>query len=109
MKFEIVVFSPRDRRVVPMPDLTNVDCLTAAVSCAADSCDDGRHVSASLYSSETGVWSATVTLGSDCECYVQYVKDELGDNLDLFPYVKPMRAAVIGDETYCTLEPPCQV
>nr|CAB3451842.1 unnamed protein product [Digitaria exilis] len=106
-----------DRRVVPMPDFGWLG-YTAAVSCAADSCDhldchggpfrvvvvatDGRtlRVSASMYSSETGVWSTKVTLGSDCECYSQHVNDAIRGGT----FVTPSRAAVIGDETYCTLE-----
>nr|CAB3504065.1 unnamed protein product [Digitaria exilis] len=84
--------------VVPMTDIDWLIC-TVAVSCAAaDGCDhldcqggpfrvvfvatDGHtlHVRASMYSSETGVWSAPATLGTDCECYAQHVKDDIRDN-----------------------------
>ncbi|CAN6170794.1 unnamed protein product [Urochloa humidicola] len=109
-----------DRRRVPMPD---IDWLiqTAAVFCAADGCDHldchggpfrvvlmatddhSRDVKASLCSSETGVWSAPVSLGSDCECYVKHVEDAIQEHGYHLPYVYPMRAAIIGDEIYFTL------
>ncbi|CAL5077012.1 unnamed protein product [Urochloa decumbens] len=109
-----------DRRVVPMPDIDWV-IQTAAVFCAADGCDhldchggpfrvafmatddDGVHVKASVYSSETGVWSTPVSLGSDCECYAKHVEDVIREHGYHLPYVHPRRVAVIGDEIYFTL------
>ncbi|CAL5091605.1 unnamed protein product [Urochloa decumbens] len=122
MKLVYLVWDPvtGDRRVVPVP---HIDSLieTAAVFCAADGCDhldchggpfrvafmatddDEEIVKASVYSSETGVWSAPVSLGSDCECYVKHMEDAIRDDVFRIPYVQPRRAAVIGDEIYFTL------
>ncbi|RCV39721.1 hypothetical protein SETIT_8G246100v2 [Setaria italica] len=109
-----------DRHLAPKPD---IDWLihTATVFCAAVGCDhldchggpfrvlfmatdnDGLLVKVSLYSSETGVWSAPVSLGDSCECYVQHMEDAIQEDRYHLPYVQPRRAAVIGDEIYFTL------
>ncbi|RCV09389.1 hypothetical protein SETIT_2G023800v2 [Setaria italica] len=109
-----------DRHLAPKPD---IDWLihTAAVFCTAVGCDhldchggpfrvlfmatDDHDllVKVSLYSSETGVWSAPASLGDSCECYVQHMEDAIQEDRYHLPYVQPRRAAVIGDEIYFTL------
>ncbi|TVU40868.1 hypothetical protein EJB05_14349, partial [Eragrostis curvula] len=97
---------------------------SAVVFCAVSGCDhldchggpfrvvfvatDDRDelVKASVYSSETGAWSTPVSLGDDCEVYVQHKKDPDNSMFGLFytPYVQPRRGAVIGDGVYFTLQ-----
>nr|XP_034579470.1 uncharacterized protein LOC117843028 [Setaria viridis] len=95
---------------------------TAAVICAADGCDhldchggpfrvvfvathDYKNaVMASVYSSETGVWSTLVTLDDGCEVYAQHMRDALADIPYIYtPYVQPRRCTLIGDEVYFTI------
>ncbi|CAN6170790.1 unnamed protein product [Urochloa humidicola] len=61
-------------------------------------------VTARVYSSETGVWSAPASLDDGCQVYARHVRDAPGDITDPYtPYIKPMRCALIGDEIYCTI------
>ncbi|TVU40856.1 hypothetical protein EJB05_14336, partial [Eragrostis curvula] len=112
-----------DRHSLPIPDIHPlVD--TAAVLCATDDCDHlDCHggpfrvvhiatdqyediVKASVYSSETGAWSTPVSLGNDCESYVEHKQDaENNSILGRFytPYVQPRRVALVEDKIYCTL------
>ncbi|TVU40872.1 hypothetical protein EJB05_14353, partial [Eragrostis curvula] len=114
-----------DRQVVPNAE---IDWLiyTAAVFCAVSGCDHidchggpflvvflatddhDELVKASVYSSETGAWSMPVSLGNDCETYVQHrrtIIDALRKHggWHYTPYVQPKRGAVVGDGVYFTL------
>ncbi|OEL17587.1 hypothetical protein BAE44_0021394 [Dichanthelium oligosanthes] len=119
---DLLVWDPvtGDRHDVPEPDMDWL-IYTAAVFCAADGCDhldchggpfrvvfvatDDREeiVKASAYSSETGAWTAPVSLDDSCECYVQHKRDALAARPWYTPYVQPRRGAAIGDEIYFTL------
>jgi hypothetical protein len=67
--------------------------------------DNDEQVKASVYSSETRVWSAPATLGHDCEVYAKHHQNAIAErSWDLsLPYVMPRRGAVIGDEIYFTI------
>ncbi|CAN6196784.1 unnamed protein product [Urochloa humidicola] len=83
-----------DRHAVPEPDIDWM-ARTAAVFCAVDGPfrvafvgnDDGDIIWATVYSSETGIWSTPVFLDTD----------------DDFFYVQPSRATLVGDEIYFTI------
>ncbi|KAK3126281.1 hypothetical protein QOZ80_7AG0554280 [Eleusine coracana subsp. coracana] len=116
--WHLVVWDPvtGDQKRVPETDINWVMYTAAAVVCAVNGCDhldchggafqvvfvateakSGR-VKACVYSSETGAWSRPVTLGNDCEIYVQHTKDAFQ-----YYYVQPRRVAVIGDEIFITI------
>ncbi|KAF8731292.1 hypothetical protein HU200_016346 [Digitaria exilis] len=123
---EYLVWDPvtGERHAFPGPD---IDWLiyTAAVFCAADGCghldchggpfrvvfmatDDRLEiVKASAYSSETGVWTAPVSLGDGCKTYAKHEQEALEEGPYRFrrytPYVQPRRGAVTGDGIYFTL------
>jgi hypothetical protein len=114
-----------DRHSLP-PEPEQMDWLiySAAVLCAADGCDHldchggpfrvvfaATHetsdaILASVYSSETGAWSAPVCLEDTCESYARHMRE--GRAKAPFapyytPYLLPRRATVVGDALYFTL------
>ncbi|TVU40873.1 hypothetical protein EJB05_14354, partial [Eragrostis curvula] len=114
-----------DQQVVEKPGIYWL-IYSAAVLCAVSGCDhldchggpflvvfvatdaDDRDepIKASVYSSETGAWSMPISLGNDCEAYVQHRQDVL--NIRSYgrhytPYVQPRRGAVVEDDVYFTL------
>ncbi|KAK3124359.1 hypothetical protein QOZ80_7BG0585520 [Eleusine coracana subsp. coracana] len=112
-----------DRHILPPPDI-NWLVFSAAVLCATDGCDHlDCHgvpfrvvfvatdeyedvVKASMFSSETGVWSAPVSLGNECQCYVEHKKHAVANSRRgrfYTPYVQPRRAALVEDEICCTI------
>ncbi|KAM3293654.1 hypothetical protein ACQJBY_036916 [Aegilops geniculata] len=110
-----------DRHGVPAPD---IDWLieSAVVLCAADGCDHldcqgggpfrvvfaATHehedtIFASVYSSETGVWSVPVCLDKISEAYVQHMAEGLAYRPYYTPYLQPRRGALVGDALYFTV------
>jgi hypothetical protein len=105
---------------VPSPD---IDWLieSAVVLCAADGCDHlhchggpfrvvfaATHyykdtIFASVYSSETGVWSVPVCLDKSCEVYAQHMREGLADRPYYTPYLQPRRGTLLGDAVYFTV------
>ncbi|XP_072147851.1 F-box protein At5g03970 [Setaria viridis] len=121
--WHLVVWDPvtGEQQRLPQPGIPWL-IYTAAVICAADGCDhldchggpfrvvfvathDYKNaVMASVYSSETGVWSTLVTLDDGCEVYAQHMRDALADIPYIYtPYVQPRRCTLIGDEVYFTI------
>ncbi|XP_044984166.1 uncharacterized protein LOC123451222 [Hordeum vulgare subsp. vulgare] len=109
-----------ERHSVPSPD---IDWLieSAVVLCAADGCDHldchggpfrvvfaATHdykdtIFASVYSSETGVWSEPVCLDKSCEVYAQHMREGLADRAYYIPYLQPRRGTLVGDAVYFTV------
>ncbi|XP_037424370.1 uncharacterized protein LOC119289033 [Triticum dicoccoides] len=109
-----------ERHGVPSPD---IDWLieSAVVLCAADGCDHldchggpfrvvfaATHdykdtIFASVYSSETGVWSVPVCLDKSCEVFAQHMREGLADRPYYTPYLQPRRGTLVGDAVYFTV------
>ncbi|XP_020158858.1 uncharacterized protein [Aegilops tauschii subsp. strangulata] len=109
-----------ERHGVPAPD---IDWLieSAVVLCAADGCDHldchggpfrvvfaATHdykdtIFASVYSSETGVWSVPVCLDKSCEVFAQHMREGLADRPYYTPYLQPRRGTLLGDAVYFTV------
>ncbi|KAM3311695.1 hypothetical protein ACQJBY_031987 [Aegilops geniculata] len=109
-----------ERHGVPSPD---IDWLieSAVVLCAADGCDHldchggsfrvvfaATHdykdtICASVYSSETGVWSVPVCLDKSCEVFAQHMREGLADRPFYTPYLQPRRGTLLGDAVYFTV------
>ncbi|KAK1614140.1 hypothetical protein QYE76_019657 [Lolium multiflorum] len=109
------------------PEPEEIDWLiySAAVLCAVDGCDHldcrggpfrvvfvATHevkniILASVYSSETGAWSAPVCLDNNtCEIYARHVLREgrpTPYGLYYTPYLQPRRGALVGDAVYFTV------
>ncbi|CAL5091611.1 unnamed protein product [Urochloa decumbens] len=120
---DLLVWDPitGDRHVVPEPDIPWL-IYTAAVICNVNGCDhlDCRGgpflvvfvatdeyediIKASVYSSETGVWSVPVSLDNGTEYYAQHRQDAIASDERYYrPYVQPRRVTVVGDDIYFTL------
>ncbi|CAL5055718.1 unnamed protein product [Urochloa decumbens] len=119
-RLEYLVWDPitGDRHDLPTPDFDWVIYI-AAVFCASDGCDhldchggpfrvafvamatDLRKdiVKASAYSSETGAWSAPVSLGD----YAQHMRNALYEKLCYQPFAQGRRGPVIRDQVYFAL------
>ncbi|WVZ61739.1 hypothetical protein U9M48_011563 [Paspalum notatum var. saurae] len=90
-----------------MPGCDHLDCQGGPFGVVIMTTDEHEElVKATIYSSETGVWSMPVSLnGTDCEAYAQYMRDA---HEKLWCYyvacVESRRGAVIGDGIYFTLQ-----
>nr|CAB3451841.1 unnamed protein product [Digitaria exilis] len=94
---------------------------SAAVICAADGCDHldchggpfrvvfigtpewENTITASVYSSETGAWSAPVSFDQSSEAFVKHMRDGNAATHCYTPYLQPRRGVVIGDQIYFTI------
>ncbi|TVU40917.1 hypothetical protein EJB05_14402, partial [Eragrostis curvula] len=103
-----------DRHSLPFPGIPPlVD--TAAVFCATDGCDHlDCHggpfrvvvIATDEYEDIVKASSTPVSLGNDCESYVEHRQDaENNSILGRFytPYVQPRRVALVEGEIFCTL------
>ncbi|CAL5067244.1 unnamed protein product [Urochloa decumbens] len=122
--WHFVVWDPvtGDQQRVPEPKGIPWLIYTGAVLCAAAGCshldchggpfrivfvathDYTSTVMASVYSSESGAWSALASLDGGCEVYAQHIRDAVANiPYPYTPYVQPMRCTLIGDEIYCII------
>uniref|UniRef100_A0ACD5Z3A7 Uncharacterized protein n=1 Tax=Avena sativa TaxID=4498 RepID=A0ACD5Z3A7_AVESA len=111
-----------DRHCLP-PEPEEIDWLiySAAVLCAADGCDHldchggpfrvvfaATHqykdiILASVYSSETGVWSVPACLDNNCESFAQHMLRGQLARPCYTPYLHPKRGTHVGDAVYFTI------
>ncbi|CAM0876524.1 unnamed protein product [Alopecurus aequalis] len=113
-----------DRHYLP-PEPKEIDWLiySAAVLCATDGCDHldchggpfrvvfaATHdhkdmILASVYSSETGVWSVPVCLDNTCESYARHeLRQKQQQRRPYYtPYLQPRRGTLVGDAVYFTV------
>ncbi|CAL5077016.1 unnamed protein product [Urochloa decumbens] len=109
-----------EKHGLPEPDIEWL-IYSAAVLCAADGCDHldchggpfrvvfmgtfeyEDNIVASVYSSETGVWSAQVSFDNSCEAFAKHMRDGCAERSWYTPYLLPSRATLIGDEIYFTI------
>ncbi|CAM0947756.1 unnamed protein product [Alopecurus aequalis] len=111
-----------DRHWLP-PEPEEIEWLvySAVVLCATDGCDHldchggpfrvvfaATHdyndtILASVYSSETGVWSVPVCLDKTCESFAQHMLQMERATYCYTPYLQPKRGTLVGDAVYFTV------
>ncbi|CAL5067240.1 unnamed protein product [Urochloa decumbens] len=109
-----------DKHFLPAPDMEWL-IESAAVLCAVDGCDHldchggpfrvvvmatleyEDNIVASVYSSESDVWSAQVSFDNSCEAFVKHMRDGRAEISWYTPYLQPRRGTLLADAIYFTV------